>query len=201
MRLFFSAASPYVRKVRIGAIETGHGNAIELVPTDVWDEAGELRAHNPLGRVPALAIDGGPTLIDSPVICEYLDAHSTEAELFPPAGAARWAALRLQALADGILDASVLLRLEGVFRTPEQRSQRWIDRQNLAVTAALDALETEADRLRSPPTIGEIAVACALGYRDFRFADADWRSTRPRLAAWYAAFRERPSMRQTEPTG
>ena len=100
-----------------------------------------------------------------------------------------------------MLDACVLERLEAVFRTPEQRSQRWVDRQALAITSALDRLEAEADELGEPPTIGEIAAACALGYRDFRFADVDWRTTRPRLAAWYEAFRKRPSMRQTEPQG
>ena len=201
MRLFFSAASPYVRKVRIVAIETGLDDTIELVPVDVWDESTDLRAHNPLAKVPALAIDGGPTLFDSAVICEYLDAQGTGAKVIPADGPARWAALRRQALADGVLDACVLARLEAVFRTPEQRSQRWVDRQALAITSALDRLEAEADELGEPPTIGEIAAACALGYRDFRFAGVDWRTTRPRLAAWYEAFRKRPSMRQTEPQG
>ncbi len=201
MRLFYSTASPYARKVRVVAFETGFADAIEVVATDVWNEAGDLRHHNPLGKVPTLTIDDGPALFDSRVICEYLDAHSTAAKVIPGDGPARWRALRLQALADGILDASVLLRQEATFRKTKERSQRWIDRQDLAVAKALDQLETDVGDFSAAPTIGELAVGCALGYRDFRFGDDDWRAGRPLLASWYASFRERPSMRETEPEG
>lgn len=201
MRLYASAASPYVRKVRVVADEVGLAERIELVPIDVWDEAAGVRRHNPLAKIPALQVDDGLTLFDSRVICEFLDATSVGPKVIPTAGDARWRALRWQAMADGILDASVSARLENVFRAPEARSQQWIDRQNLAVEAALDQLESEWAAAGEQPAIGEIAVGCALGYRDFRFAETDWRATRPRLADWFGTFRERASMRETAPTG
>ena len=180
------------------AHEAGLADVLDLVTTDVWGDEGAYRAVNPLGKVPALELDDGTVLFDSPVICEYFNDQHCKGLFLPPDGPDRWAALRLEALADGILDASVLQLLEGR-RDPEQRSQAWIDRQQASVDAALDRLEEEAEILDGRLTIGVITVASALGYRDFRFPDIDWREAHPRLAVWYARFVERPSMRATMP--
>lgn len=198
MQLRHSPASPYVRKVMVTAIETGLESRIEVVPTDVWSADTDIGAVNPLGKVPTLTTDDGEILYDSPVICAYLDSLHDGAKLLPAAGAADWRAQRQQALADGLLDAAVLVRLEAR-RPPEQQSPAWRDRQQAVVNRALDQLEADAEALEGPVTIGQIAVGCALGYLDFRFADDGWRRDRPRLAAWYEAFAKRPSMRATVP--
>lgn len=198
MQLRHSPASPYVRKVMVTAIETGLESRIEVVPTDVWSADTDIGAVNPLGKVPTLTTDDGEILYDSPVICAYLDSLHDGAKLLPAAGAAHWRAQRQQALADGLLDAAVLVRLEAR-RPPEQQSPAWRDRQQAVVNRALDQLEADAEALEGPVTIGQIAVGCALGYLDFRFADDGWRRDRPRLAAWYEAFAKRPSMRATVP--
>lgn len=198
MKLRYSAASPYVRKVLATAYETGLESRIERVPTTVWAPDTDIAKDNPLGKVPALVTEEGEVLYDSPVICEYLDSLHKGLRLFPAAGAARWKALKVQALADGILDAAILRRLESQ-RPPAQRSQGWLARQAAAVKRGMDALEAEAGGWGDPPTIGQIAAGCACGYLDFRFGQEDWRPGRPRLTAWYARFAERPSMRATAP--
>lgn len=198
MKLRFSPTSPYVRKVSMTAIETGLQDRIEHVPTNVWDAATDIAQDNPLGKVPALITDGGEVLFDSPVICEFLDSLHDGAKLFPPAGGARWTALRRQALADGILDAAVGRLLEG--RRPEgERSNSWYGRQAKVVNLALDALEAEADELAGDVTIGHLSIACALGYLDFRFSDDLWRTTRPALADWLEDFATRRSVSETIP--
>ena len=198
MRLRFAATSPYVRKVVILLHETGQFKDVELIPTNVWDPATDITADNPLGKVPALVLDDGTVLFDSPVICEYLDAQHDGETLFPAPGPERWAALRLQALADGGLDALLLRRMEGL-RDPAQQSEAWIGRQVAAVDRVFDALEREAASLDAGLTIGTIAVGCLLGYRDFRFGADGWRNGRPKLAAWYETFARRPSMLATVP--
>lgn len=198
MKLRFSATSPYVRKVMATAYETGLESRIERVPAAVWAPDTDIAKHNPLGKVPALITGEGEVLYDSPVICEYLDSLHKGPKLFPAAGTARWKTLKLQALADGILDAAILRRLEGQ-RPPAQRSQAWLARQTASVKRGMDALETEAARWGDALTIGQIAAGCACGYLDFRFGQEDWRPGRPRLAAWYQHFAERPSMQATAP--
>lgn len=198
MKLRYSPTSPYVRKVMVVAIETGLEERLERVPTDVWNPASDIRDQNPLAKVPVLVGDDGQVLFDSPVICEYLDSLHGGARVFPPEGAARWSALRMQALADGLLDAAVLRRHEELRPAP-QRSPEWIERQRQAMSGALDMLERQSVAFGRAPDIGLIAAGCALGYLDFRFAQDDWRATRPRLSQWYAHWRERPSMRETEP--
>lgn len=206
MKLRHSPTSPFVRKVMITAIETGLEDRIETVAANPWDPATDLIDDNPLGKVPALVLDGGEVLYDSAVICEYLDSLHDGVKLFPAAGGTRWTALRRQALADGILDAAILRLLEG--RRPEdERSEGWIERQKAAVDRGLDALEEEADGLGGKEadgsggdvTIGHIAVAAMLGWLDFRFDADNWRGGRPALADFYDGFSVRSSMSGTIP--
>lgn len=198
MKLRGSPSSPFVRKVAAAAIECGLDGRIENVPVDVWAADTDQGEINPLGKVPALITDDGEVLFDSPVVCEYLDSLHDGDKLFPAAGPARWQTLKQQALADGILDAAVSRLLEG--RRPEaQRSADWMERQRRVVERALDSFETDAAALDGPPTIGRLTAAVALGYLDFRFAGDDWRAARPKLAAWYKDFAERPSMQATVP--
>ncbi len=198
MKLHYSPASPYVRKVMAAAVETGLDERIELIPTKTHDPDPELARHNPLSKVPALITDGGEKLFDSPVICEYLDSLHDGPKLFPLSGEARWRVLRLQALGDGVLDAAVLCRMEG-FRPAELRSAAFVAQQKGKVASALDVLEQEAGGFGDAVTIATITVGCALGYLDFRFSEDDWRAGRTALAAWYADFAKRPSMVRSAP--
>lgn len=192
MKLRYSPTSPYVRKVLATAIELGLEARIERTSTN-------LDTDNPLAKVPALTMDDGEVLYDSPVICEYLDSLSQDAALFPPAGLARWRALRQQALCDGVLDAAILRMLESKRRPEPLRWPDEIAKQAGKVGRALDRLEAEAAHLEGPLTIGQIAAGCTLGYLDFRFGDEDWRPAHPKLADWHAAFAKRPSMLETVP--
>ncbi len=195
MKLRYSTTSPFVRKVHVLAIELGLADRIELVKTNTADPASGLNKDNPLNKVPALALDDGSTLYDSRVICEYLDAQAKGA-FFPPAGPARWTALRRQALADGMADAAVLRMFES--RRPDgQRSPDWDARQKLKVTQGLAALE--ADHLGPQLDIGTLAVAIVLDYLDFRFKADDWRASHPKLAAWHKTFATRASLQKTLP--
>lgn len=198
MKLRWSPTSPYVRKATATLIETGLEDRVERITTNAWDPATDLARDNPLGKVPALITDGGEVLYDSPVICEYLDSLHDGRKLFPRSGGDRWTALRRQALGDGIIDAAVFRLLEGR-RPPELQSQPWVDRQRAVVSRGLDALEDEAGALGGAITIGHLAIACALGYLDFRFPGDDWRAGRPGLAAWYDSMTDRRSIRDTVP--
>lgn len=198
MQLIYSPTSPFVRKVLICAHELGLNTRLTRLPADPWKQPPELLALNPLSKVPALLTDDGQALYDSPVICEYLD--SLAGGVLYPAGAARWTALRLQALADGMLDAAVLRRMESQ-RPAAQQSADWLELQRQAVARGVDAFEAEAAWLDGPLDIGQIAAACALGYLDFRFAHEDWRAAHPRLATWHAGFSQRPAYALTTPHG
>ena len=196
MKLHSTITSAYARKVWVVAHETGLIGRITRIPTNPHHDE-YLRKDNPLCRVPALILDNGEVLFDSPVICEYLDSLHDGPKLFPAAGDARWHALRLQAVGDGILDANVSRRNE-VIRDPGEQSPGWIARQIMGVEAAYAWLEERIAQLHSQPlTIGHIAVGCALGYSDVRFPGDAWRSRCPQLAAWHAAFEKRPSMAAT----
>lgn len=201
MKLHYNPASPYVRKVRVVAAETGLAGRIELVAdkvTPVTINQG-LNDDNPIGKIPALVLDDGTALFDSRVICEYLDSLHDGPRLFPPEGPARWKALRLQALADGMLDAAVVNRYETFLRPEGLRWPAWIDGQKSKFRRGLDVLEKEAGSLGDEPDIGTLSVACALGYLDFRYADENWRASRPKLAAWFEKFGARDSLRETKP--
>ena len=200
MRLYYSPTSPYARKVRVLAIETGLDKKIELVNVALTPIApnSDVDKHNPIGKVPALSVKG-MDLFDSPVICEYLDNQHKGRKLFPRKGRERWMALRQQAMGDGLLDAALLARYEGFLRPEGKRWLEWTEGQMRKIDGVLDQLEAEAKSLKGKPNIGNIAVACALGYLDFRFADHDWRAKHPRLAKWYASFGKLPSMKATVP--
>jgi glutathione S-transferase len=199
MQLHYNIASPFARKVLAVAIETGLDVRIERVKRLMTPVAPDalLNADNPLGKIPCLVTDDGMALYDSPVICEYLDSLHHGARMFP-SGPARWTALRRQALADGIMDAAVLTRYETFLRPQEVRWDAWIDSQKQKFLRALDALEFEGASL-GVVDIGTLAIACALGYLDFRFPDEDWRAGRPRLAAWLEQFAQRPAIANTAP--
>ena len=199
MKLRYSLTSPYVRKVVVCALELGIDGRIERIATNTADPANGLAADNPLAKVPALLTDDIGPLYDSPVICEYLDSLQGAPKLHPAAGPARWVALRRQALADGMTDAAILRRLEEM-RPPGEQSPTWIVKQQAKVEAGLDALEREAAGFAKDPSIDQIAVGCALGYLDFRFASLGWRDTRPHATAWFERFGARPSMVATRPT-
>ena len=198
MKLRYSATSPYVRKVVATAIETGLDSRIERVPTDPWSAETDLSGSNPLGKVPALEIEDGTVLFDSPVICDYLDSLHNGPKLHPELGPERWVALQHAAIGDGICDAAILRRLDSM-RPEAQQSPEWQQRQARAVSRACDLLESEAEKLEWAVTIGHLAVACALGYLDFRFSADQWRQGRPKLAAWFENFSQRPSIASTAP--
>ena len=198
MKLAFSPASPYVRKAMACAIARGIEGQVEKWVIKTSDPV--LAQSNPLGKVPTLVTDDGIGLYDSPVICEYLDSIGTAAPLFPAAGPARWNALRQQALADGIMDASQPRRREIALPQDEGRVE-WIAGQRAKVDRAVAELEGEAGSLGALTTIGEITIACALGYLDFRFAHEPWRQAAPKLAAWYEGVLKLAPIAQTMPIG
>ena len=191
--------SPYGRKVKIAAAILGLSDRIEVVQTDTVAEDDPIRRLNPLGKIPTLELEDGSTLFDSRVILEYLDHLAGGGKVIPAEPAARFRALRTQALADGVLDAALLQVYEVRFRDEGQRSERWTQRQADKVARALAALE--ADLPGAGHDVGTIAVACALGYLDFRFGEG-WREQHPRLAEWLKAFEAAtPAFDRTRPTG
>lgn len=200
MKLRYSPTSPFVRKVTVTALELGLAERIEKLTTDTGDAASGLNDDNPLGKVPALITDQGEALCESPVICEYLDSLAGPT-LFPPAGSARWRALNLAALGDGIMDAAIFRLLEVRLRPEDKRSDGLLRRQQGKIGRTLDSLERQAaaGALDGAVTIGEVTLGCALGYLDFRFDEDRWRDGRPALARWFEGFAARPSMQATKP--
>lgn len=198
MQLHWSPKSPYVRKVMVCAHELGLVDRLELVRSVAAmlkpNEA--LMRDNPLSKIPTLVLDDGTTLLDSVVICEYLDELGN-GQLFPKHGPQKWQALRWHALGDGLLDALILWRNERERQAP---LQPLIDAFDLKTRATLERLDAEAEELAGAPfSIGTVAVACALGYLDYRFDAFGWRNLAPRLAQWHAEVRTRPSLQCTEP--
>lgn len=200
MKLYFSASSPFVRKVRVVATELGLIDRIENLPSAAHpvNRDRNLITANPLGQVPAFVIDGGETIYDSRVICEYLNSLAG-GSLFP-AGAQRWRSLTEQALGDGLMTAGVLTRYEGGVRPEALRWADWSAGQTDKMVTALDAIEAKAAGFGDRVDIGTITLGCAIGYVDFRFDSLGWRKTRPAAAAWYEHFSARPSMKSTVPS-
>lgn len=196
MKLYYSKPSPFSRKVRASAILLGLDRDIELIDTDAYSNPPELHRANPLGLIPTLVTNDGFTFFESPVICEYLNGIAKDLPVIPSAGAQRLAGLRLEALGDGIMTAAVLRRgLSTQAKLPEDHVM--ILRRKAAVARTLDVLEAEPLSLHA--NIGSIAVACALGYLDLRFADEPWRENRPRLAAWFEEISKLDCIRLTDP--
>lgn len=201
MELLASPTSPFVRKCRLVAEETAQAANIKLkfLPITPIEPNELVNTHNPIGKIPVLVLDDGETLYDSRVISEYLDAQHDGKKIFPADDANRWTALRQQSIGDGIMDAGVLLRFDANLRPETYRWPEFAEKQTAKITQSLNQLEAEAAALGQHADIGTIAVACALGYLDFRFTGIiDWRNGRPGIADWFATFSERPSMKATE---
>ena len=203
MKLIGSINSPYVRKVRIVMAEKKLD--YEFVQEDVWSANTQITASNPLGKVPCLIMEGGEALFDSRVIVEYLDTLSPVGKLIPPSGRERAEVKTWEALADGVLDASILARLEATWpgRKDSERSEAWIERQMKKIADSLSAM----DRALSNRTfcagnhfsLADISVGCALGYLDFRFPQLDWRSVHPNLGHLQERLMQRQSFKDTLP--
>jgi len=194
-----STTSPFARKIRIAISILGLEDEIRIDGADTLDPGDSVRQQNPLGKIPTLILDDGGTLFDSRVILEYLDGRAGGGRILPPPGAARLDALRLQALADGILDAGILRVYEGRFRPTEKHEPKWIDHQSGKMNRALAALEKAPPALTPMLHVGHITLACALGYLDFRFG-TDWRKTHPKLVKWLDEFaRKVPAFADTVP--
>ncbi|HEY2133285.1 MAG TPA: glutathione S-transferase N-terminal domain-containing protein [Acetobacteraceae bacterium] len=196
MKLFYSATSPYARKVLACAITREIDQQIELLPTNPHVMPPDLLTANPLSKVPCMITSDGMALFDSAVICEFLDSVDGALPMFPRSGGARWLALRYQALGDGIMDAAIGRRGE-IGKPLDAARDAYMAKQKAVVARALDDLEMPVPHKLAD--IGSITVACAIGYVDFRFGFEPWRETHPQLAAWYEAFSEQPGIAHTAP--
>jgi glutathione S-transferase len=197
VELKYGAVSPYVRKVMVVAHETGVAGRMRVTPVNTREEPDTILPFNPLAKIPALVLDDGSTIFDSPVICEYLDTEFGGRRLLAESGPQRWRTLTREALADGILDAGLLVRHERL-RPAELQSKDWIAAQLGKIYAGLDALEREADAFGALD-LGLIAVGCALGYLPLRVPEITHRERWPKLFAWFDEVSRRPSFSKTVP--
>jgi glutathione S-transferase len=206
MKLLTAPASPFGRKVKIVAIEKGVLDRIDIVAVATTPAAPNegLARDNPLAKIPTLVHEDGRSLYDSFVICDYLDTLHTREKVIPASGTRRWEVLTVHALGNGMADAAILCRYESVLRPEALRWPDWLQGQMKKVTGGLDWLEANVASVgragAAEVDLGQIAVACALGYLDFRFADTDWRKARPRLSGWFMEFSQRASMQRTMPS-
>jgi glutathione S-transferase len=198
MKLHYSTASPFVRKVMVTAIECGFGNALTLLPTNPHQSTPTLVAANPFSKVPALELDSGEVLYESLLICEYLDHMAGGGILFPKDRTGRLEMLRRHALGNGLMEVSVLRRVESVRGRDSDRDKN-IARQAAITVRALDLMETLAPSFDDALELGNVSVVIALDYLDFRFPGDAWRKGRPGLAAWYEQYSKRDSLRSTLP--
>jgi glutathione S-transferase len=203
MKLIGSLTSPFVRKVRVVLAEKKLDYKFDV--EDVWAADSRIAESNPLGKVPCLVMEGGEAIFDSRVIVEYVDTLSPVGKLIPLSGRERVEVKTWEALADGLLDAAILARMEQTWvgRTDGQRSQAWIDRQLSKVTASLVAMSSGLGErpwcTGNHLTLADIAVGCALGYLDFRFGEIAWRDTHPNLAKLFEKISQRPGFLDTAP--
>lgn len=201
MKLFHNPFSPFVRKVMVCAHELDVVDRVEIDPCTVSpvDPNAAVVAASGLGKIPAMVTDDGATLFDSRVICEYLQSLNPAVTLYPADPGHRWSALRTAALGDGICDTGVGLRYETALRPDQYRWPDWMKAQRERLGRSFQHIEDQCMDDLAAVTIGSISIACALGYMDLRFAGIGWRDDRPRLAAWYDTFAQRPSMVATTP--
>ena len=200
MKLFYSGASPYVRKCMVVAHELGLAARIEHLPAAAHpvNRDQNIVRNNPLGKVPTLLTDDGTVLYDSRVICEFLNELGG-GKLFPAGGAQRWQVLTEQSLGDGILDAALLARYEGAMRPEPLRWADWTTGQLDKIHCGLAAIDAKADSLGDRVDIGTITMGCVLGYLDLRFDHLGWRQQHAKAAAWFARFNARAAMQATLP--
>jgi glutathione S-transferase len=200
MILRSSPPSPFGRKIKLGLGILGLENDVTIEKADPTDAADTIRKQNPIGKIPALIVEDGTVLYDSPVILEYLDHRAGGGKIIPKEPSARFAALTLEALCDGILDACILLVYEGRWRPPDMAVKKWTDYQAEKVKRAFDVLEAAPPALDAMPSVGQITLACALGYQDLRF-EGKWRKDYPRLVKWLDGFAARvPAFEKTRVT-
>jgi glutathione S-transferase len=197
MKLFYSPTSPYARKCRAAAIEKGLEARIEVLAVSPMANPPELLAANPLAKVPALVLADGRCIVDSRVICQFIDSLSAAAILVPRTTDERHATLTREALADGISDAAFNRTMERL-RPEAQRSPDWLARWTSAIRRAVTHFNANVPH-RPQPDLGDIALACALGYLDLRHGDLDWRGEAPALAGWFESVSARPSIASTAP--
>jgi len=201
MILRSSPSSPFGRKVRIALALLGFDGGVRIETTDTTDVNDSVRRQNPLGKIPVLIAEDGTAYYDSRVILDFLDDRAGGGKIVPRDAGARFAALRLQALCDGILDASILTIYEARWRKADTHEPKWLEHQAGKVTRGLAALEAAPPPLDPLPNVGQITLACVLGYRDFRFGGS-WRGDHPHLIAWLDNFAARvPAFAATKPTG
>jgi glutathione S-transferase len=202
MKLTFAPSSPYVRKVRIAAIELGLIDKIQMVPTTVQptkDNAEYQRDISPLRKIPALILDSGTALVDSYVIVEYLDELAGGGKLIPASGEAKWRVKAEHSITQGMLEAMLLCRYETFLRPEDKRWKHWVDDQWDRAWQGFAMFERRAETLSRPLDIVQIALVCVLGYADFRFPDCGWRKAYPKLAAFHETMMKRPSVKDTVP--
>lgn len=198
MRLIGSPTSPFVRKVRVLALEMDIDGRIAFDAVDLGDQTIDLPAHNPMRKVPTLVLADGSAVFDSAVICDFLLHRFAKASLLPADEDRRWRSRTTEAAADGLIEAGLLARYEGQ-RAADERSPAWVDKQMGTVARCIDWLDRNEDWREGPVDVGQIAAGCALGWLAFRFTDHPWRSSHPGLAAWQERFASRPSMVATHP--
>ena len=195
-----SFGSPFGRKARIAVSVLGLDGKVKVESATTQDPADPLRQQNPLGKIPVLILDDGSAMYNSPVILEYLDHLAGGGKIIPKDFKARIDALRLQALADGIMDASILIVYEGRYRPAEKHEQKWLDLQQGKIDRALAALEAAPPGLDAPPNVGQISLACALGYREFRFPGTLAEELSAACTGWLDSFAARvPAFEATKP--
>lgn len=192
MKCYMTGNSPYARKIRVAAIESGLSDEVEWVTLTREERAELVPAMNPLGKVPVAVLESGQVLLDSPVICAYVDSLNKGPKLIPESGDERWAVLTLEALGDGLGEAVIGVSQEAQ-KPDDKRTQGVVDRQAGKANSGLAALDKQAGDFNEPPLMGEISVACALGYMEYRDVVPGWRETYPALSGWYANILKRQS--------
>jgi glutathione S-transferase len=192
MKCYMTGNSPYARKIRVAAIESGLGDEVEWVTLTREERAELVPAMNPLGKVPVAVLDSGQVLLDSPVICAYVDSLNEGPKLIPVYGEDRWKVLTLEALGDGLGEAVIAVSQESQ-KPDDKRTDAVVDRQAGKAANAMAVLDKQAGDFNDPPLMGEISVACALGYMEYRDVIPGWRETYPALSSWYVEILKRQS--------